>query len=447
MFLQAFIRNKLFPWPGHLKLGIGFLCLGLCIGVAVRALMLWFVDHRFDVGDASHYLNAAHNLLEHQIYSGQANADPVPDMFRPPLYSFFIAFITWIFGNNPFSVQLVQLVISLITALLVTRVTAILLPKASPWVFVLMMLSPFEAVYTGAMLTETIVAFLLVAAACSFLTIDGSKRWGVGGILLGFCVLTRDIYLPLIMLIAGFLIIFGRGSKRLRCFEAAVLVLSACLVILPWTVRNYHVSERLVPVSEGRLGLALWAGTWAVNGEFTKNAIDGKQVYPPEAFRSETEKGIFVGALAQDVREGDTILRSLAIQRIYEEPIAVLRTYFVRAPLLWLGTRFDIFQLNTEWFPRGSQSWVAVKIILWVINTLFILLAIAGIIIALQKRNRAFILALPILYTALIYFPLSSFENRYSQPVYPFLLVFAGIAAETLTKIISLKRFRRTDEN
>ena len=447
MYLQAFIRKELFPWPGHLKLGIGFLCLGLCIGVAVRAVMLWFVDHRFDVGDASHYLNAAHNLLEHQIYSGQVNANPVPDMYRPPLYSFFIAFITWIFGNNPLSVQLVQLVISLITALLITRVTAFLLPKAAPWVFGLMMLSPFEAVYTGAVLTETIVAFLLVAAACAFLTIDGSKRWGVGGILLGFCVLTRDIYLPLILLIAGFLIIFGRGSKRLRCFDAAVLILSACLVILPWTVRNYHVSERLVPVSDGRLGLALWAGTWAVNGEFTKNAIDGKQVYPPEAFRSETEKGIFVGALAQDVKEADTILRSLAIQRIYEEPVAVLRTYFVRAPLLWLGTRFDIFQLNTNWFPSGSKSWVAVKIMLWGLNAFLILLGILGIIIACLQRNRALMLVLPILYTALIYFPLNSFEIRYSQPVYPFFLVFAGIAAATLTNTINLKRSRRTDEN
>jgi len=135
------------------------------------------------------------------------------------------------------------------------------------------------------------------------------------------------------------------------------------------------------------------------------------------------------------------------MQRIYDDPVAVLRTYFVRAPLLWLGTRFDIFQLNTKWFPSGSKSWVAIKIILWVVNTFLILLAILGIIIAWHKRSRALILVLPILYTALIYFPLSSFENRYSQPVYPFLLVFAGIAAATLKDTINLKRFRKTNEN
>ena len=447
MNLKAFVHKKLFPWPGHSKLGIGFLCLGLCVGVAVRVGMLWFVDYRVDVGDARYYLDVAHNLLEHQIYSGEVNTNPVPEMYRPPLYSFFVAFIAWIFGNNPLLVQLVQLVISLITALLITRVTAFSLPKAAPWVFGLMMISPFEAVYAGAVISETITAFLLVSAACAILTLDGFKRWGTGGILLGFCVLTRDIYLPLILLIACFWIFFGRGSKRFRCFDAAVLVLSACLVVMPWTLRNYHVSERLVPVSDGRLGLSLWAGTWVFNGEFTKNAVAGKQVYPPEAFRSEAEKELIASALAQDVKKADTIFLSMAVQRIYDEPVAVLRTYFVRAPLLWLGTRFDIFQLNTVWFPSGSKSWVAVKIILWGLNTFLILLGIIGIIISWHQRNNALILVLPILYTALIYFPLNSFENRYSQPVYPFLIVFAGIAAATLINTINLKRFRRTDEN
>jgi hypothetical protein len=296
------------------------------------------------------------------------------------------------------------------------------------------------------LLSETITALLLVAAVCAILTIDRWWRWGIGGVLLGFCALARDIFLPLIILIAGCWIILGHGARSFRLVEASVLALSACLVVFPWTVRNYHVSQRLVLVSDGRLGLALWAGTWAVNGEFTKHAVAGHQVYPPEAFRSETEKEIIVGALAQDVRKADTIFRSLAIQRLYDDPGGVLRTYIVRAPLLWLGTRFDIFQLNPQWFPRGSQSWVAVKIILWGLNASLVFLGVSGIFIACYQRHRVLILGLPILYTALVYFPLNSFETRYSQPVYPFLLVFAGIAIATLKKLVNFNRFRRADE-
>lgn len=70
---QAFIRKALFPWSGHSKLGIGFLCIGLCIGVVVRVGMLWFVDYRFDAGDGVGYLSGAHNLLEYHIFSLDEN--------------------------------------------------------------------------------------------------------------------------------------------------------------------------------------------------------------------------------------------------------------------------------------------------------------------------------------------------------------------------------------
>lgn len=337
-----------------------------------------------------------------------------------------------VFGNSPLFVQLAQLVISMITALLITRITAYYVPRAAPWVFGLMMLSPYEAVYTGAVLSETITTFLLVAAAYAILTIEGLKRWLAGGVLLGFCLLTRDVYLPLVILVAGSWIVFGRGCKHFRCFEAAVLVLSVCLVVLPWTLRNYYVAKRLVPVSEGRLGYGLWVGTWATNAEFTKDdATNQKRVYPPEAFRSQAEKELIDNAEELGIAKGEPIFRSLAIQRIYDEPISVLRTYFVRAPLLWLGTRFDIFQLNAKWFPRNSHSWVAVKIILWGLNFSLMLLGTAGIVLAWRQRNPVLILVLPIFYTAIVYLPFM-FEPRYSQPVYPFILVFAGIAAAWL---------------
>ena len=207
------ISHWLFPWPGHSKLGIRFLLIGLCVGVAIRAGMLWFIDYKFDLGDAVYYLNSAHNLLEYHIYSGDLNSNPVPDTFRPPMYSFFIAGVGWIFGNNPLYIHLVQMVVSIVTALLTTRMAAFFLPRSSPWVFGLMMLSPFEAVYTGAVLSETLTTFLLVAVAYVILNFDGLKRCVMGGILLGLCALTRVIYLPLIILVAGFIITYIKQSQ------------------------------------------------------------------------------------------------------------------------------------------------------------------------------------------------------------------------------------------
>ncbi len=420
---QYFKHSEKSMFKSYPKFSMRFVLGGLLIGFAVRIGMLWFVDFRVDAGDATGYLASVHNLINHHILSEELSDNPSPSTFRPPLYPFFVALITGIFGHSLFSIQISQVVISLITGLLITIIAAKIVPKAAPWVFLLAMISPFEAVYTGAVLSETVTAFLLVATFFTIMVVKGVKRWAIGGILLGLCVLTRDIYGPLVLLISMSWLLIGAGRMLYRARDVGVLVISMLLVITPWTIRNHHVSDRWIFVSEGRLGYSLWAGTWAIDGKFTKNEMGGNpRVYPPEAFRNASEKELITG-----IKDSDHAYRSLAIKRIIEEPGNVLMTYLIRAPLLWLGTRFDIFQLNASIFPYNSSSWIVVKSILWGINSLLLLSAILGACVAWHRRYNVVIISLPILYTALIYFPLPGFENRYSQPVYPFLLVFAGI--------------------
>lgn len=437
-YVRAYVHNALFPWPGHSKLGIGFLCIGLCVGVAVRGGMFWLVDYDFDGGDGVTYLSGAHNLLEHQVYSLDETDTPVPSFYKPPLYSVFIALVMEVFGKSFLAIQLAQMAASLITALLITRIAAHWVPKTAPWVFGLMMLSPYEAVYTGVVLSETLTTFLLVAAAYAILTLDGMKRWVLGGMFLGLCVLTRDVYSPMVILVAALWIAIGQGRRLDRCIDATVFVLSFCLVVLPWTVRNYLVADQFVLVTKGRLGYGLWVGAWATNVDFTKADAAGKpRVYPPEAYRTQAEKDLVAIAVSTAASQGSSsaepIFQSLATQRIRDEPIAVLGRYLVRAPRLWLGTRFDTFPLNATWFPRDSFAWTAVKIALWGLNFLLMCLGIAGMVVAWRQRDSVLILLLPIAFTAVIYLPFV-YEIRFSQPVYPFILVFVGIAAVWLSR-------------
>jgi hypothetical protein len=69
-------------------------------------------------------------------------------------------------------------------------------------------------------------------------------------------------------------------------------------------------------------------------------------------------------------------------------------------------------------------------------------LAVFGMIVALRKSKKCYVLTIPILYTALIYFPLNGFENRYSQPVYPLLLIFAGYGISYFKDKFSLLNLR-----
>jgi len=408
----------------------------LCAAFCLRIGMLWFVDYNFIAGDARGYLDSAHNILRYQIFSGDTNSNPMPSMYRPPLYSFFIAGIMWLFDDNPVYVQLIQVVISIITVFCITRTSSFFLPKLGPWVFSLIALSPFEAVYAGAILSETLVTFLLTATVCAILTFQSSWRWLIGGVLLGLGVLTRDIYMPLII-IFGFWIAYSAVIQRNRLVGMAIFILSACLVVAPWSIRNYNISGQFVPVSDGRLGLSLWVGTWAIDGRFTidfvtQDASGQPRTWPSEAFRSDHEKALVETAFEQGGEAGDNILQSVAMQHIFEAPIDVLKVYFLRAPYLWLGTRFDIFELNRQYLPRGSTPYTVIKICLWLLNSLFMFFALLGILFVWRNNIRMLVLAIPILYTAIIYFPLNGFENRYSKPVYPFIFVFVGICAITI---------------
>ena len=73
------------------------------------------------------------------------------------------------------------------------------------------------------------------------------------------------------------------------------------------------------------------------------------------------------------------------------------------------------------------------------IKHIFGFLCLVGIILIYRRRSPLLFLLIPLIYTAFIYMPLSSFENRYSQPVYPFVLLYAGIAFSMIFKKNSSK--------
>ena len=318
-----------------------------------------------------------------------------------------------------------------------TRISKVKFPEAAPWVFGLLMLSPFEAVYAGALLSETLTALLLVGAAASLLLLSGWKRWILGGMVGGLCVLCRDIYLPMLLLFAGLWTWRGIGPPKHRILQAGVFLAASMIVIAPWTARNYYYLGQVVPVSAGRFGFAMWIGTWATDGAFTKSDATGTRVYPPQAYRTENERRLVSQAIEENQiapGKGDAIFRSLAMARLRDEPRRVLVRALRRAPLLWFGTRFDIFSLNERVLPYGSSAWRLVKSILWGINAFFIVLGVLGIILAARRSSSVLWLAVPIFFTVGVYLPFGAFENRYSQPVYPFVLAFSGIAAAEIVK-------------
>lgn len=413
-----------------------FLLLGVVLRLGVHAV----VAYRVDTGDAAGYLQAGHNLVEHHTFSEEAGPTPQPTVYRPPLYASFVG-AGLLLHDSVNTVRSLQILLSLASGLLAALLAWRHSEAAGALTFGVMMLSPFEAVYSGALLSETLTAFIMLAAAALLVLGKAWWRWPLAGAIAGLLALCRDIYLPLPPLVAVSWVLFGGGELRRRVREATLLVVAMGLVILPWTLRNRAVSGALVPVSAGRLGFSLWLGSWAVDGSFTAFDSTGERKYPDEAFRSEAEKLEATEALrpTADRKTADATLKRLAFERMRAEPGAVVVRWVRRIPLLWLGTRFDIFELRTDLFPAGSLQWRAAKSLLWGLNFLLIALGVCGLVVVVLKRTVATWLALPVLFTAAIYLPLNGFENRYSQPVYPFVLILGAVALSSLKTALAAR--------
>jgi 4-amino-4-deoxy-L-arabinose transferase-like glycosyltransferase len=144
---------------------------------------------------------------------------------------------------------------------------------------------------TGELMSEPPAMLTLPAAILAFLWASdrkGTWPWLVPGFLFGLTAMFRPEYLLVgaaFVLLAAIHEWRGRGW-RLGLAGAAVLLVALILPILPWTVRNIVVLDRVVPISTGG-GKALYVGTYLpADGEYQRV----KQLL------AEEQMGVYVGS-------------------------------------------------------------------------------------------------------------------------------------------------------
>lgn len=128
---------------------------------------------------------------------------------------------------------------------------------------------------TGELMSEPPAMLTLPAAILAFLWASEKRSiwaWLAPGFLFGLTAMFRPEYL----LVGGAFVVLAairawRASEwRLGLAGGAVLLVALVLPILPWTIRNVVVLDRLVPISTGG-GKALYVGTYLpADGEYQR---------------------------------------------------------------------------------------------------------------------------------------------------------------------------------
>ena len=267
---------------------------------------------------------------------------------------------------------------------------------------------------TGELMSEPPAMLTLPAAILAFLwacdrsanrSVPGMRGqraawwvWALPGLLFGLTAMFRPEYL---LVGATFVVLAGIRVWRARGWQlglagAAVLLVALVLPILPWTIRNLVVLDRVVPISTGG-GKALYVGTYLpADGEYQRvkallvERYRGREFEPGSEALDRIDPTPLFDRVAKE--EHPELSRDEALGKVGKEHFS---DYFAEDPLGYLA--MTARKVGRMWSSGVGEamSTTAGR----VIQVALVLLGLAGFaLLALRRRWwELAVLATPIL--------------------------------------------------
>lgn len=229
-------------------------------------------------GDAPVYDRLAMGLLAGK---GYVTSDGHPTAERPPLYAMFLAAIFWFFGHRLDAVYVIQGLIDAGSCALIYLVGARVMGPA-PGLLAGLLAVPYLSLIaaTRMVLTETLFVFLMLVAFWFLLeSLERPRTFALAacGAALGLATLTRGTSLLFPIACALAFVKTWRLPDTIKRWS--ILALSYVLVLLPWTMRNWHTFHIVVPVAT-QGGKVLYASYLPPEGKlFGKFPQDAAMAY------------------------------------------------------------------------------------------------------------------------------------------------------------------------
>jgi hypothetical protein len=282
-------------------------------------------------------------------------------------------------------------------------------------------LHPSFIVYADIVQTE---ALYIVFVLLTFLSVERMQTGqsfaeaAMLGLMAALATLTRAVFFsffPLLLIVVALL-----GRTRSIAAKAMFAFAVWCLMLLPWTMRNYEVHGTFVPISSWG-GISLLLG----NNPYSNGTWSGKPGFQ-EWFAAEASvRGVDLERSTEIERS--EVGRKLAFEFISHEPIAALKLTVRKLYMHWV-------------YPiSNSDSNAKLQVVCVAADMLLYIFAGMGII-ALQSWKKA----LPIM-TAILFFTamqgILHCEARYRLPIMPFVAMLAGVGASVLIDTRTLKEF------
>lgn len=325
-------------------------------------------------------------------------------IFYPPVYPYFVAAPLALFGSFT-AVRWCQVLVSALLIPAVGRVaTASFGTRAGTLAAAFAAFYPDLVWFSTHFWSESVFLVLLWWAFERLIAADrdGSRAAALAaGLLYGLAILTRETALYFAPFAALWLAL-GRPRSPGR---AAAFLLSAVLVVAPWTYRNHVVYGAFVPVSTAG-GLNLWQG----NARLTREEVYALYAQVPgriEKYRHAQRAGL-----------------AAIVER---QPAWLFEKLAAELPRFWEADNLALAHIRREAYGAATLTAYRLAAVVTIAPYLALLaLFVAGVARAPFDRRTLLLLGFAAYYT-LLHVATHGFA-RYRLPIVPVLFAFAAAA-------------------
>ena len=204
-------------------------------------------------GDEPEYHSLALQVAQTGTYGtpgGQAS--------RAPLYPFLLGAAYRVFGASPLTGRVLQSVLAafmvLLTFMIACRFGGLWAGVLSA---VLLMVDSYWWLMQYELLQENLLGVLLTGAVLAGLMAIEQRHvramlWAsLAGLLVGLSLLTKPLIIPLLPLLLVVPLLAKPGERGRAMALVAICFAASVIAVVPWSVRNYRVFGRFVPICTG----------------------------------------------------------------------------------------------------------------------------------------------------------------------------------------------------
>jgi len=360
----------------------------------------------------------AYSLVTGKGFSSPFRKETGPTAWLTPVYPLLVAGVFRVFGiftaKSFFAVVFLNALFSSAACIPLflagKKISGMGVASGAAWLWALYpnaVMMPFEWVWDTC-LAALLGAVLLWATLKLADSPQRTRDWCFYGLLWGFTLMTNPSLGLLLPFLLGWATYRGKRTAKLTLWKPALAAGLAILCCVPWTVRNYVVFHKFVPL-RSNFPLELYIGN-------NNNYATRQFVWPPKITKERELLRYFrmgeTAFMEEEHRKAMEFIRShpgIAIELIGEKFVS-----------FWTGVAepVQVFKTTDSLLIRTLIG----------CNTLAALLALLGIAVLIARRSPYAIptAAYPLVFPWLYY--VTHPNLRYRHPIDPVILLLAAVA-------------------